>query len=180
MERFAFFVLGLAVVVGLAMPSGNSSQTQLNQQILIASGSSSNRDSSNDSAAGETSISPSYGGETSIERGPGGHFYTNASVNGQSIPFVVDTGATTVALTVDSARAAGLYIDPTSFTVVGSGASGATRGKRVMLNRIEVAGRTVENVGGVVLKGLEVNLLGQSVLTRLGSVEMRGDKMVLR
>ena len=82
MERFAFFVLGLAVVVGLAMPSGNSSQTQLNQQILIASGSSSNRDSSNDSAAGETSISPSYGGETSIERGPGGHFYTNASVNG--------------------------------------------------------------------------------------------------
>jgi len=170
----------LAVVVGLAMPSGNSSRTQLNQQILIASGSSSNRDSSNDSAAGETSISPSYGGETSIERGPGGHFYTNASVNGQSIPFVVDTGATTVALTVDSARAAGLYIDPTSFTVVGSGASGATRGKHVMLNRIEVAGRTIENVDGVVLKGLEVNLLGQSVLTRLGSVEMRGDKMVLR
>ncbi len=180
MERFAYVVLAIAVVAGLAIPNGKPSQAQLNQQILINSGSSSYRGSSNDSAADETSISPSYGGETSIERGPGGHFYTDASVNGSSIPFVVDTGATTVALTVESARAAGLYVDPSSFTVVGSGASGATRGKLVTLDRIEVAGRTVENVDAVVLEGLEVNLLGQSVLTRLGSVEMRGDKMVLR
>ena len=180
MERFAFVVLAIAVVVGLAMPGGKATQVQLNQQILIDSGPSSGQGSASDTAADETSISPSFGGETILERGPGGHFYTDASVNGSSIPFVVDTGATTVALTVDSARAAGLYVDPTSFTVVGSGASGATRGKLVKLDRIEVAGRTVENVDAVVLEGLAVNLLGQSVLTRLGSVEMRGDKMVLR
>jgi aspartyl protease family protein len=178
MERFALFVLAIAVIVGLTMPGGKPSSAQLNQQILVDSGSTfaSHASASDD----EHSISPSYGGETALERGPGGHFYTDASVNGASLPFVVDTGATTVALTVESARAAGIYVDPSSFTVVGSGASGATRGKRVTLARIEVAGRKVENVDGVVLEGLAVNLLGQSVLTQLGSVEMRGDRMVLR
>lgn len=180
MERFAFFVLGLVVLVGLVMPSGKPSQAQLNQQILIDSNSSSTRGNSSDTVTQETSISPSYGGETALESGPGGHFYTEVRVNGQSLPFVIDTGATAVALTVDSARAAGLYIDPSSFTVVGSGASGATRGKLVTIDRLEVAGRTVEKVDGVVLEGLEVNLLGQSVLTRLGGVEMHGDKMMLR
>ena len=180
MEWFAFVVLAIAVVVGLAMPGGKATQVQLNQQILIDSGPSSGQGSASETAADETSISPSFGGETILERGPGGHFFTDASVNGASIPFVVDTGATTVALTVDSARAAGLYVDPSSFTVVGSGASGATRGKRVTLDRVEVAGRTVTNVDGVVLEGLEVNLLGQSVLTRLGGVEMHGSRMVLR
>lgn len=180
MERFVFFVLALAVIVGVAMPSEKPSVAQLNQQILVDAGPSSSRAGSAEEASEETSISPSYGGETTLDRGPNGSFYTSARVNGQSMPFVIDTGATTVALTVDSARSAGLYVDPSSFTVVGSGASGDTRGKRVTLGRIEVAGRTVENVDGVVLEGLDVNLLGQSVLTKLGSVEMRGDHMVLR
>ncbi|MEG3154099.1 retropepsin-like aspartic protease family protein [Sphingomonas sp. RB1R13] len=177
MERFIFFVLIFAVVVGLAAPNGHSSQAQLNQQILVDANASASAASG---SADETAMSPAYGGETELQRGPGGHFYTAASINGQSLPFVVDTGATSVALTVDAARAAGIYIDPSSFTVVGTGASGATRGTRVTISHLEVAGRTVDNVDAVVLEGLEINLLGQSVLSRFGSIEMKGDRMMLR
>ena len=177
MERFIFFVLAVAVIVGLAAPNGHSSQAQLNQQILVDANAPASAASG---SADETAISPSYGGETELERGPGGHFYTDASINGQSLPFVVDTGATSVALTVDAARTAGIYVDPSSFTVVGTGASGATRGTRVTISHLEVAGRTVDNVDAVVLEGLEINLLGQSVLSRFGSIEMKGDRMMLR
>ena len=54
------------------------------------------------------------------------------------------------------------------------------RGTRVTLGRLEVAGRTLEGVDALVLEGLGTNLLGQSVLGRLGAVEMRGGTMVLR
>ena len=98
MERFIFFVLIFAVVVGLAAPNGNSSQAQLNQQILVDANAPVSAASG---SVDETAMSPSYGGDTELQRGPGGHFYTAASINGQSLPFVVDTGATSVALTVD-------------------------------------------------------------------------------
>ena len=179
MQRLAFIIVVVSVLVGIAMPSHRPSSAEVNQQVLIDNGMSPGTQSASENSA-ETSISPSYGGETTLDRAPNGHFYTSASVNGQSLPFVVDTGASSVALTVDSARSIGLYVDPSSFTTVGQGASGATRGMLVTLDRVEVAGRTVEHVDAVVLEGLPVNLLGQSVLTRLGGVQMSGDKMVLR
>jgi predicted aspartyl protease len=35
-------------------------------------------------------------------------------------------------------------------------------------------------VSAVVIRGLPVNLLGQSVLRRLGSVQLSGDRMVIQ
>jgi len=179
MQRLAFIIVVISVLVGIAMPSHRVTPVEANQQVLIDSGDTSSSRYVADSRE-ETSISPSYGGETTLDRAPNGHFYTSASVNGQALPFVVDTGASSVALTVDSARRIGLYIDPSSFKTVGEGASGATRGMFVTLDKVEVVGRTVEHVDAVVLEGLATNLLGQSVLTRLGAVQMTGDKMVLR
>jgi len=179
MQRLAFIIVVISVLVGIAMPSHRSTPAEINQQLLIDSGDSGSSRYASE-AHDETSISPSYGGETTLDRAPNGHFYTSASVNGQALPFVIDTGASSVALTVDAARQIGLYVDPSSFKTVGEGASGATRGMLVTLDKIEVAGRTVEHVDAVVLEGLATNLLGQSVLTRLGGVEMSGDKMVLR
>ena len=179
MQRLAFIMIVVSVLVGIAMPSHRPTPAEVNQQVLIDNGSGPADPYAHESND-ETSISPSYGGETTLDRAPNGHFYTQASVNGQALPFVVDTGASSVALTVESARSIGLYVDPSNFTTVGEGASGATRGMFVKLDKVEVAGRTVEHVDGVVLEGLAVNLLGQSVLTRLGGVQMSGDKMVLR
>ena len=115
-----------------------------------------------------------------LTRDGSGQFGVEAVVNGQSLPFLIDTGADRVALTVESARAAGLYVDPTGFQEVAVGASGPVRGAHITLARLDVAGRSLEQVDALVLEGLGTNLLGQSVLGQLGAVEMHGDQMVLR
>ena len=136
-----------------------------------------------DDKAPATQLAASGGerGETVLEREANGHFYTHAKVNdSELIHFIVDTGASVVALTVDDARRLGIDVDPSEFTVVGEGASGLVRGKDVMLKSVEVDGKRVENVRGVVLEGSRLSLLGQAYLTRMGEVEMSGDYMVLK
>ena len=119
--------------------------------------------------------------ETVLERESNGHFYTHAKINdAELIHFVVDTGSSVVALTVDDAQRLGIPVNSAEFTVVGEGASGLVRGKEVMLKSVEVDGKRVENVRGVVLEGSRLSLLGQAYLSRMGEVEMSGDYMVLK
>lgn len=118
--------------------------------------------------------------ETRLTPGPGGHFHTIALVNGQPVEFIVDTGATTIALTTDDARRIGLTVDPSTFTEVGMGAGGPVRGQQVAIDSVSVDGREVGTLRGVVLEGLQTSLLGQSYLTRIGEVTMRGGVMILR
>ena len=120
------------------------------------------------------------GRETVIARGAGGHFFAFAEVNGAPIRFVVDTGASSIALTEDDARRAGVAFDPARFTVVGSGASGDVRGQDVTLNAVDLDGRTVDDIHGVVLEGLTVSLLGQNYLQRFDTVSISGDTMRLK
>jgi aspartyl protease family protein len=118
--------------------------------------------------------------ETTLERESNGHFYTVAKVNGELMRFVVDTGATVVALTVDDAARLGIPVDPATFEVVGEGASGPVRGVDVMLDSVDIDGKRVENVRATVLEGSRLSLLGQSYLSRMGEVQMKGDYMILR
>lgn len=121
-----------------------------------------------------------WGGELRLRPRANGHFYATASVNGQPIAFVVDTGATTVALTVDDARRAGIAVDPSRFDVVGTGASGPIRGHEIEIRTIALDGKEARGLTGVVLDGLEVSLLGQTYLSRLQEVRMAGGEMILR
>ena len=164
-------MIGLSVLVALMAPAKKHVAAASTEAVVVQA---------EDSPATIVPVSSSNGGELVLNRSPSGHFETDASVNGQSLPFVVDTGADVVALTIDDARRAGLYVDPTTFKVIAEGASGPVRGQAIMLDRIEVNGHIVEHVRGAVLEGLGQNLLGQSVLTQLGGIEMTGDKMVLR
>lgn len=122
----------------------------------------------------------SRGGDTELQRGPSGQFHLTARVNGDDTEFLVDTGADIVALTVDDARRLGIGVDPAAFQPLMRTASGTGRGTLVELRSIEVAGHEFRNVTAVVMEGLEVNLLGQSVLRRFGSVELSGDRMIIR
>ena len=117
---------------------------------------------------------------TELERSPSGHFYTHAEVNGQLVRFLVDTGATGVALTVEDAERAGLAFDPAEFEVVAEGAAGPVRGKRVMIDSVEIEGKLVNDVSGYVLEDSRQSLLGQSYLTRMGEVQMSGDYVLLK
>ena len=132
------------------------------------------------STTSSSPIAPSIGGWTTLERGANGHFFADAQVNGATVHFLVDTGASGVALTADDARRAGLQFSSQEFTPVGSGASGEVRGKLVSLDHVSLGGRSVDNVSGVILEGGEMSLLGQSFLSQMGTIEISGDRMTIR
>jgi len=117
---------------------------------------------------------------TTLFRGANGHFYADAQVNGMTVHFLIDTGATGVALTTADAQRAGLQFSPMDFSPVGSGASGEVRGKLVTLDRVSLDGHEVHGVDGVILEGGETSLLGQSFLSQMGTIEISGDRMVIR
>lgn len=118
--------------------------------------------------------------ETTLARASNGHFYTDIFVNKKMIHFVVDTGATDVALTLDDARMAGISFDPSHFQVVGMGASGDVMGQEVSLHEVSLDGKRAYDIRGVVLQGLPVSLLGQNYLRQLHGVQIDGDTMTLR
>lgn len=120
------------------------------------------------------------GEETRIARDQSGQFRLTVQVNGQDTRFLVDTGADMVALTVEDARDLGIDFDPENFEPIGRSASGVARGALVQLDRFQIGDEEFRNVDAIVLEGLGTNLLGQSLLRRLGRVEMHGDRMVIR
>ena len=114
--------------------------------------------------------------ETVLKRSEGGHFYANVEVNGQLVRFLVDTGATGVALAEKDAARIGIPFSKAEFEVVGMGASGPVQGKRLTLASVRLDGKEARGVRGVILSGGDVSLLGQAYLGQY-SVEMRGDRM---
>ena len=118
--------------------------------------------------------------ETHLQREENGHFYAEAVIAGEPVLMLVDTGASTVALTTEDAARVGVDFSEEDFQPIGTGASGAVRGVRTTLDSVDVDGKEVPAVEAAVIEGLEVSLLGQSYLSRLDSVSMSGDTMVLR
>ena len=116
---------------------------------------------------------------TVIRRDASGHFQLMAQVNGEDIPFLVDTGADMVALTVDDAERLNLDFNPNNFEPIGKTASGIGYGAPVELESLRLGATEFHNVRAVVIDGLETNLLGQSALRQLGKVEIEGNRMVI-
>lgn len=114
-----------------------------------------------------------------LSRDGSGQFTLRVDVNGSEVEFLVDTGADVVALTIETAEAARLPVDPASFEPMMQTASGTGNGARYMVDEFRVAGREFRDVEVVVLEGLQTNLLGQSMLKKLGRVELKGDRMVI-
>ena len=117
-------------------------------------------------------------GPRELRRGPDGHFYADAQVNGTTIRFMVDTGASVVVLRAADAQRAGIQLP--SERSVAMGVGGPIEVIPVMLDRVAVGGIEARRVQAAVAEELPVSLLGQSYLQRVGTVEIRGDVMVLR
>jgi aspartyl protease family protein len=173
-------VIAVGAIVGMSMPGGKRAAVTPTAPPLSGEANSPVSTAGSPVAAQGSSPTSSYGQETVLERGLGGHFFTVANINGEPIRFVVDTGATDVALTMDDARRAGISFDPSQFEVVGSGASGDVRGQVVELREVDLDGKKVSDIHAVVLEGLTVSLLGQNYLRHLDNVSISGDKMTLR
>jgi aspartyl protease family protein len=110
-----------------------------------------------------------------------GHFITQLYINNRPIDVMVDTGATSVALTAEDARAAGVHVRDSDYRIPVSTANGTGYVAPVTLDSISIADIVVRDVQAVVLKPgqLNVTLLGMSFLKRLGRMEVRGRELVL-
>ena len=109
------------------------------------------------------------------------HFYVSPRVNGRKTEFVIDTGATFVAIRHEDALKMGLKVAPADFTSTVRTANGTTRFAPVMIDRIELEGIVVRNVRGAVAPrgALSVNLLGMSFLKELSDVRFNGNEILL-
>jgi aspartyl protease family protein len=117
-------------------------------------------------------------GETVLRRQSDGHFYADALVDGRPYRFLVDTGASIVALTGPDAEAMGLYWNEESLRPIGRGASGTVHGVPVRIDRMELGGVEARNVQAAIIpEGLDISLLGQSFLSQVSNVEISGDEM---
>jgi aspartyl protease family protein len=104
-----------------------------------------------------------------VPRGPSGHFQIEARVDGRHIRFVVDTGATSIALRESDAARVGLRPSARDYTVQISTANGMTRGAPVKLHMVDVGGVVVRDVSAIVQPDnvLPHNLLGMAFLSRV-------------
>ncbi len=116
-----------------------------------------------------------------IPRGSNGHFEVEGRVDGQLMQFMVDTGATVVALTEHDAATLGIYPAESDYTAMVRTANGSVRAAPVRLDMIEVGDLMVRDVDAVVLpdSALADNLLGLSFLSRLRHFEYGEGKLVL-
>jgi aspartyl protease family protein len=123
-----------------------------------------------------------HGRNVQIVRGSGGDFGVAVHINGAKIAMVLDTGASSVVLTQEAAKAAGLPIEVLNYTVNVDTANGHTRAAPVTLDRLAVGGLTERAVPALVAQPgqLRTNLLGMTFLNRLESWEVRGDKLRMR
>ncbi len=164
---FAVFALAAGAIVpkyAEQMHAGAAAPTMLTArpQAAVASGSGNSR---------EVVISPGFNG----------HFQVEGSVDGRRMNFMVDTGASVVALTARDAAALGIHPAAGEYSAMVRTANGTVRAAPVELNMVEIDDIAVHNVGAMVLPdgALADNLLGLTFLSRLHRFEYADGKLVL-
>ncbi len=129
-------------------------------------------------------LTVSGGGDVTveIERGADGDFSVWSTVNGASVHMLVDTGASSVVLTQEDARAAGLPLDFITYDVPVDTANGRVKAAAVQIDNIIVGGIVERRVRALISPpgALRNSLLGMSFLSRLEAFEFRGNRLIMR
>jgi aspartyl protease family protein len=133
-----------------------------------------------DIAVGRTVVTPE--GEVVAARRMDGSFLVQGEVNGFETRFIFDTGASTVVLRAENAVALGFNPETLNYSIPVSTANGAALAAPVTIERLTVGTITERNVRALIARSgvLHANLLGMSFLERLGSYEVRGNRLILR
>lgn len=150
------------------------------------------RDSMKDDLAASPAISeapaePDYARITphqirtaSLRKEGDGHYWATARVNGVTVKFLVDTGATMISLTRRDARRIGVNTDKLVRSVDVRTASGRVKAGTVNIKKIEIDDVELQDVSAVVLEeGLEYSLLGMSFLNRLEGWDVTPNAIVV-
>lgn len=116
-----------------------------------------------------------------VTRDSRGHFKTDARVEGRRLDFMVDTGASVIALNERSAAQIGIRPRPSDYTANVSTANGSIKAARTRLAMVDIGGLVVRDVDALVLpdEALSENLLGMSYLSKLRRFEVANGKLVM-
>jgi len=110
-----------------------------------------------------------------------GHFWAEARVNTGIVKFLVDTGASSVALTPEDARRAGINLNTLDYNIPIHTAGGQNVAAAVTLKSVSVGPVTIRNVRALVVpEGLSTSLLGMTFLGELQKVEATPYALILR
>lgn len=124
---------------------------------------------------GATAAAPAR--EILMTAGSGGHFTPEGAINGRTARFLVDTGATLVAMGSEDALRLGVDLSNAS-RGISQTANGPVQVQIVVLDRVRVAGVEINNVGAAVVpQSMPYILLGNSFLSRF---QMRRDNDVMK
>lgn len=117
-------------------------------------------------------------GEVVLKRGPDGHYRAPGQIDGQAVDFLVDTGATVVAIPEPVGRRLGLGRGVAERVHTANGAAVAYRTR---LDRVNLGGAEAADVAAHLVPGMTGDevLLGMSFLSRF-EIAMKGDEMRIR
>jgi aspartyl protease family protein len=140
------------------------------------------RAASAEAAISQANADAAQGGQhATIRKSGDGHYWADGQVNGASVRFLVDTGATAVALTPEDARRLGFAPETLKYSSRVITAAGNVRAASVKLASLTVSGARLDNVDALVIeKGLDTSLLGMTYLGRLASFQATRQALILQ
>jgi aspartyl protease family protein len=120
------------------------------------------------------------GGETRVRMAPDGHYWLRAEINGHTANFLVDTGATLTAVSTETAAAAGLEPRQAGLPVRMQTANGAVAADLTTIDELRFGNVVARGLDAVIAPGLgPTNVIGMNFLSRLASVRLEGETMIL-
>ena len=121
------------------------------------------------------------GRKIEIAADPRGHFLGDFKMNGRSVEALIDTGATSVALNLSTARRLGIKVSASDMKGMVTTANGRTRATSATIDRVDIGRISVDNVQALILDddSLDVVLVGMSFLNRLKKFEVDQGTLVL-
>ncbi len=119
-------------------------------------------------------------GDITLTASENGHFYIDTKINDNNIRFMIDTGASSVSLSLQDAKTIGIDTNKLNFDIVYQTANGKSMGAAITIPEIEIGGIKFYDIKASVNSGNMGNsLLGMSFLKRLKRYEFYEDKLVL-
>ena len=120
------------------------------------------------------------GGETRLTRAPDGHFWLRAEINGYPANFLVDTGATLTAVSDQTAAAAGLAPRQVAVPLRMQTANGTVSAELTTIDELRFGNVVARGLDAAIAPGLgPTNVIGMNFLSRLSSVRLEGETMIL-
>jgi aspartyl protease family protein len=120
------------------------------------------------------------GTETRIRMAEDGHFWADVDINGVRRRMLIDSGATTTALSTATAKAAGLDSDESPFPVIISTANGDVSARTATAKRITIGTITATDLGIVTAPSFgDTDVIGMNFLSKLGSWQVENATLIL-